>query len=154
MVRKRPSKGQLSASKQPKKQPNTLDTLDINQEAIQQVVLEAAMQVSFSGPLPPPEMLADYEKVLPGAADRIISLAENEQQLRGRDDEQKIRRDHIMIWGSVIVSIAMIVGIVLCAYFGQPFVGSILVVIGLLPSVFKSVSDFRRLMWKSGAKPD
>jgi uncharacterized membrane protein len=36
----------------------------------------------ISGPLPSPEIIAGYEKVLPGAADRIIRMAENEQSNR------------------------------------------------------------------------
>lgn len=32
----------------------------------------------FSGPLPHPEILARYESILPGAADRIITMAEGE----------------------------------------------------------------------------
>lgn len=32
----------------------------------------------FVGPLPPPEQLGEYEKVLPGAADRIIKMAEDQ----------------------------------------------------------------------------
>lgn len=36
----------------------------------------------FQGPLPPPEILAGYERVLPGAADRIISMAEMNQRHR------------------------------------------------------------------------
>lgn len=33
-------------------------------------------QTRFSGPLPPPEALARYEQILPGAADRITRMAE------------------------------------------------------------------------------
>lgn len=36
----------------------------------------------FQGPLPPPEILAGYDKVLPGAANRIISMAEKNQSHR------------------------------------------------------------------------
>jgi uncharacterized membrane protein len=34
---------------------------------------------SISGPLPSPEIIAEYDRILPGAADRIIRMAENEQ---------------------------------------------------------------------------
>ena len=34
---------------------------------------------SFSGPIPPPGMMRDYENVLPGSADRILTMAEREQ---------------------------------------------------------------------------
>lgn len=34
---------------------------------------------SFSGPIPPPEHLEGYERVQPGLAERIVSMAEKEQ---------------------------------------------------------------------------
>jgi uncharacterized membrane protein len=37
---------------------------------------------SFSGPLPPPEALARYNDVLPGAAERIVAMAEKQQEHR------------------------------------------------------------------------
>nr|WP_298380874.1 DUF2335 domain-containing protein [uncultured Halomonas sp.] len=40
----------------------------------------------FSGPLPPPALLASYEQVLPGAAERIFQLTEREQEFRHRKD--------------------------------------------------------------------
>ncbi len=36
----------------------------------------------FQGPLPPPEILAGYDRVLPGAADRIVGMAEKNQTHR------------------------------------------------------------------------
>lgn len=36
----------------------------------------------FQGPLPHPEILAGYDQVLPGAADRIITMAEKNQAHR------------------------------------------------------------------------
>lgn len=43
---------------------------------------------SFKGPLPPPALFEHYEKALPGSADRILKLAENEQTYR-HDWEKK-----------------------------------------------------------------
>jgi uncharacterized membrane protein len=40
----------------------------------------ASLTVQFSGPLPPPHMLQKYNEILPGAADRILTMAEKEQQ--------------------------------------------------------------------------
>jgi uncharacterized membrane protein len=37
---------------------------------------------SFSGPLPPPETLDRYNQILPGAAERIITMAESQHQHR------------------------------------------------------------------------
>lgn len=43
----------------------------------------------FSGPLPAPEDIAKYEKTLPGSAERILSMAEKQQEHR-MESEQKI----------------------------------------------------------------
>ncbi len=34
----------------------------------------------FSGPIPPPQTLQAFEKAVPGSADRILIMAENEQK--------------------------------------------------------------------------
>lgn len=39
-------------------------------------------QSAFSGPIPPPEALAQYDQIVPGSADRIIQMAENETKHR------------------------------------------------------------------------
>jgi len=42
-----------------------------------------AMSVEqFSGPLPPPAILKGYEDILPGAADRIVRMAEKQSEHR------------------------------------------------------------------------
>lgn len=48
-------------------------------EAVTQV--EAHFE-QFSGPIPPPGAMRGYEDVLPGSADRILSMAEREQKLQ------------------------------------------------------------------------
>jgi|ERR1039458_2196410 uncharacterized membrane protein len=46
----------------------------------QQTRVGVLVESSISaGPLPSPEIIAEYDKVLPGAANRIIKMAENEQ---------------------------------------------------------------------------
>jgi uncharacterized membrane protein len=48
-------------------------------EAVQEFSADVTeMRSMFSGPVPPPELLAGYEKVLPGMADRILTMAEKE----------------------------------------------------------------------------
>src|SRR2546423_387229 len=41
-----------------------------------------ASQFSFSGPIPPPDLIAAYDKILPGSADRIFRMAEAQAQHR------------------------------------------------------------------------
>ena len=43
----------------------------------------------FKGPIPPPEILRDYENIKPGFAERIIAMAEREQNHR-HDIENKL----------------------------------------------------------------
>ncbi len=38
--------------------------------------------ITMEGPLSPPSVLAEYERVFPGLAERIISLTESEQKVR------------------------------------------------------------------------
>jgi uncharacterized membrane protein len=44
--------------------------------------LSALTAYSYSGPLPPPEMLAKYNEVIPNGADRIVSIVENQSSHR------------------------------------------------------------------------
>lgn len=41
-------------------------------------VLAEVFEQEFSGPIPPPNIIAGYENVIPGAADRIIQMAERQ----------------------------------------------------------------------------
>lgn len=53
-------------------------------QANRQLVIERVVTLmskeSFSGPLPHPKHLSEYEKISPGAADRIITMAEESQE--------------------------------------------------------------------------
>ena len=64
-------------------------------------------EVSFSGPLPPPGVLESYEKVLPGSAERIFTMAE--KQIEHRMYLEKVvlesgaKRANLGIYAAVIV---------------------------------------------------
>ncbi|WP_444878207.1 DUF2335 domain-containing protein [Citrobacter koseri] len=47
-------------------------------------------ETSFSGPLPPPEIIRDYDKILPGGAERIFAMAEKEQAHRHNIDSTAV----------------------------------------------------------------
>lgn len=71
-------------------------------------------QRSYSGPLPPPQVLAEYEKTLKGSADRILQMAEREQGARHSIDREIIanaakqhKRGQYMGCALVIVLAAM-----------------------------------------------
>jgi uncharacterized membrane protein len=64
------------------KKPNKNFPQQMIPQRQQSMMRLAAKAYSFSGPLPPPEALEKYNQVLPGAADRIISMAEQQAKHR------------------------------------------------------------------------
>jgi uncharacterized membrane protein len=48
--------------------------------------------VSYRGPLPPPQILQGYEELLPGAAERIFAMAEENQKHRHKLESEVIPR--------------------------------------------------------------
>lgn len=80
----------------------------------------------FSGPLPPPQHLDRYEKVLPGAAERIVAMAEREQRHRHGWENKHLWFDGVQgVGGQLLgglVLVALIAAAVYCAYIQQPAV--------------------------------
>ena len=60
-------------------------------------VLKREQTVVYQGPLPPPEQLEGFEKVLSGSAERIISMAEKEQEARIGRENQKVYNETLNI---------------------------------------------------------
>lgn len=50
-----------------------------------------AVSHQYSGPLPQPSDMAKYEEVVPGAAERILKMAEKEQDKRHEKEEKEMR---------------------------------------------------------------
>lgn len=55
-------------------------------------VIQSA-QVSYSGPLPPPAALKQYEDITAGLADRIVQMAESEMTHRHQIEAKAIDAD-------------------------------------------------------------
>jgi uncharacterized membrane protein len=113
-------------------------------EITAQVTSQVIMQVSkfFSGPLPPPDLLADYNNAFSGAAERIVAMAES--QLKHRQSiEMKVVDSNC--WnesaGLVVGSSIAVLALLVCAYLIvhdkslQGF-GVILTAIGALAGTF------------------
>jgi uncharacterized membrane protein len=85
----------------------------------------------FSGPLPPPEVLARYNEALPGGAERIVALAEQQPGHRRRMEA----RGQVLLFA--VVLIALVGGIGLIAL-GENAAGLVPVIaaIGGLGSLF------------------
>lgn len=80
-------------------------------------------RVHFSGPLPDPMVLDQYEKILPGSADRIIKLAEKQSEHR-IEIEKKVINSNIkksekgLLYG-LVIGIATLISATLIGIFGK-----------------------------------
>jgi uncharacterized membrane protein len=62
----------------------------------------------FSGPLPPPEVLARYNEALPSGAERIVALAEEQARHRRRMEA----RGQVLLFAVVLVALVGGIGLI------------------------------------------
>jgi len=96
--------------------------------AAQQVSMLQVQQALWHGPYPPPDALAEYERILPGSFDRMMSQTERLQAAQieqsaaaltyQRDDN---RRGH---WLGFAISLIALITAGLCAFFKEPWLGA------------------------------
>lgn len=113
---------------------------------------------AFSGPLPPPAVMEAYERICPGAAERIMSLAEREQghrhQTEDRLVEAKVADRHLQrrefrlgqIFGFVIGMTGLTASVYLSTH-GAPGVGGTIgttVVVSLVTAFLYGSREQRR----------
>ena len=83
--------------------------------------------VSFQGPLPPPQILHQYDEIVPGSAERIISSFENQVQHRQELEKKVITSDiRQSYFGAVlgfIIALSAIGSGTFLAYIGRPTEG-------------------------------
>lgn len=112
-----------------------LDRLDAEDTPTQSdASIKAAM---YAGPLPPPQMLEQYEATLPGMANRIMSMAEKEQKIRSRDNGWLVFNDFARVFGSILVSLGLVGGAIYCGVIGEPLLGIALAASGLIPQIIR-----------------
>lgn len=101
---------------------NVNKVLDSLPEEKRKVIVEAFCAIeessSFRGPLPPPEILKGYESILPGASERILKMAEKQQNHRMHIEETIVERQtrqsgYGQIWGGVLACLFGIITFVL-----------------------------------------
>ena len=92
--------------------------------------------VEFSGPLPPPEVLEKFDRIVPGAAERIIRMAEQQSEHRHRLESKVIganTRDSLLglIFG-FLVSMGFLSAACLAFYTGYAWQATVLAAIDLV----------------------
>jgi uncharacterized membrane protein len=91
--------------------------------------LTSVKQTTFQGPLPPPEVLRQYDQLLPGAAERIISMWENQARHRQQLEKDVIASDIKdsklgLTLGFIVAVVAVTAGMI-CILMGHTIGGSI-----------------------------
>ena len=71
---------------------------------------------SFQGPLPPPEVLKEYQSVLPGSPDRFLSLVENEQKHTHSNENVIIKNQILQNWAGLIIGAIIVILFFIGAY--------------------------------------
>ena len=108
---------------------------------VQRLVVQVAHEVAeFSGPLPPPSYLREYEAITPGAGDRIISMTEREQQHRHAWERSALSNTTVGLCFGFLIALALVGGGIYSVTVGQPYVaGGFLTAsaIGMVPALIK-----------------
>jgi uncharacterized membrane protein len=116
----------------------------------QPVIAAVRAETHFSGPVPPPDVLAEYARLIPGAPDRILAMAEREQDHRHRSQvlllgiaDRESRSQRIGLYGCIGIMAVLLMLIYLAMPHGAVVVSLVVVVlIGFM--VFMGVGMYRR----------
>ena len=69
-----------------------------------------AVRQEFSGPLPPPNVLQEYDRIVPGAAERILVMAEQQSANRRELERCVIRANSRNETLSIIAAVIVVLG--------------------------------------------
>lgn len=111
------NEGNITPDKQEKDVLDLYKNLSENDK--KKFLLYIHSEASFSGPLPPPEILRQYNDVMPGLGERIVQMAENEQAHRFKMDDSSIsvlRRGQSFAFLTVLL---LIIAAIVCIFMGQ-----------------------------------
>jgi uncharacterized membrane protein len=94
---------------------------DDEPEASQPVVakrVEAMIELQrhFAGPLPPPDALAGYEQVLPGAAKQIFAMAERQANHRQDLERVVVIGGHLRSWAGLVAGLVVALAFLFVSY--------------------------------------
>lgn len=91
---------------------------------------QISAQMAFSGPIPPPEVLRNYDQILPGAAERIMAMAEKQSTHRHKLEENYLateaRNSLLGIIFALLLGITGLSASGICIYVGQGWPGTAL----------------------------
>ena len=100
---------------QPKPDDEPQESVAIPESEEESEKLSVTVSEQFTGPIPPPPIMKQYEEILPGSADRILKMAENQSEHRQSLEKKRLsfsnREVHLgQIFGFLIGAIAIVTG--------------------------------------------
>lgn len=114
----------------------------VEPDSPQEQIVAAVLAKSFRGPVPAPDDLAEYERVLPGCADRLISLTERQSRHRQQIEKNLVNSDvKLASRGQTygfIIGMTVIIGAIALIAVGSEIAGfvSLIVALASLVGVF------------------
>lgn len=72
--------------------PQEPEVIEKEAAAVGKVVVQAIKE-EFSGPIPPPDIIEKYERIIPGSADRIMTMAEKQAAHRQAMEKKMIESE-------------------------------------------------------------
>lgn len=71
---------------------------------------------AFHGPLPPPEILKEYQSILPGSPERFLNLVEKEQSHSHSKENLFLKNQIAQNWAGLIIGALLVAGFFYGAY--------------------------------------
>jgi uncharacterized membrane protein len=128
------------SAKRPKPPPVQQQTSSQNQSVI-------TSSIGWSGPLPPPAALREFEQILPGAAKAILDMAQAEQEHRHQQDDTATAAARSEVsrgqWLGFTITIASIVGAGYLGAVGAPWPAIVALVGVPLMAAIRAVIEAR-----------
>lgn len=99
-------------------------------------IIHGEISTSYSGPLPQAEEFRKYEEVCPGAADRIISMAEKQALHRQSIEKSIVKANNKNSFAGIVcatvISLSVLFGGVYCIIAGHDWAGGTLVTLDIV----------------------
>ena len=141
----RTSSAPVKANSQSKPSLDQIKALveDLPEEQKLQVVEQVhSTAMSYQGPLPHPKDLEQYEQTLPGAAERILSMAEKEQSIREKQASNFYKYKRLQVNWAGIVALGLIVVSGIAAWLGNESIAIPLGVVGLASLIVRLIYEW------------
>ena len=106
------------------------------------LVQQHTIEERHSGPLPRPDDFARYDEIVPGAADRILTMAENQQKMRGDADDKAFANNRRRINLAALLGISLIILAGFATWLGSAIIALPIGLAGVLSVFTRQLFDW------------